>query len=118
MRILRRILATLVVTFSVGFIAIYWIAPVALSFYSSEKALPVTRVLPTDLTDTSVSKAAGTKLSLGGYDFEVPWTDFDESKTDLFPRISLKRRWRAFVFPRAWISLFFPLRLTPSTTNS
>ena len=86
MRILRRTLVTLVVALTVIFIAIYWIAPVALSFYSSKRALPITRVVPSDLSDTSISLAAGTKLLCGGYEFEVPWSDIDESKTELFPK--------------------------------
>lgn len=98
MRILFRILVTLVATLAVGFVAIYWIAPVALSFYSSAKALPVTRVLPADLTETSISKAAGTKLSVGGYDFEVPWTDLDESKTELFPKDKPQKTMARFRF--------------------
>lgn len=98
MRILRRVLLTLFVTLTVGFIAVYWVAPVALSFYSSRKAVPVTRVLPTDLTDTSISKAAGTKLSLGGYDFEVPWDDLDGSKTELFPKDKPQKTMARFRF--------------------
>jgi len=98
MKILRRILIALAVTLTIGFIAIYWIAPVTLSFYSSKKAVPVTRILPTDLTDTSISKAAGTKLSIGGYDFEVPWTDLDDSKTELFPKNKPEKTMARFRF--------------------
>jgi hypothetical protein len=86
MRILRRILVTLVVTLTLAFIAIYRIAPVALSFYESRKALPITRVIPIDLGDNSISQAPGTRLSYLGYDFDVPWTDLDESQTELFPK--------------------------------
>lgn len=85
MIILRRILVTLVVCLTVAFVAIYWVAPVAFSFYTSRKAIPLTRVLPTDLGDTSISQATGTKLSIGDYHFDVPWADLDESKTELFP---------------------------------
>jgi hypothetical protein len=37
--------------------------------------------VPVELTDRSVSKSAGTKLSYFGYEFEVPWIDLDEQKT-------------------------------------
>ena len=85
MRILRRVVVTAVVTIAVIFATAYWIGPIALSFYAARKALPVASVVPTDLKDTSVSQAPGTKLSYFGYDFEVPWSDLDESKTKLYP---------------------------------
>lgn len=86
MGIVRRILVTLVAVLTVAFIGICWVAPVAMSFYSSSKAIPVTRVLPADLKDNLISQAEGTKLSYLGYDFEVPWSDLDESRTELFPK--------------------------------
>jgi hypothetical protein len=86
MKIARRILTTLALTFTVLFIGIYWIVPVALSLYSSRKALPITRVVPTDLRDRSVSERAGAKLSYLGYEFDVPWSDLDDSKTELYPK--------------------------------
>jgi len=86
MRILRRILVTLVVCLTVARIAIYRLVPIAFSFYSSKTAIPITRVLPTDLNDKSIAQAAGTKLSYLGYDFDVPWADLDDSKTELFPK--------------------------------
>jgi hypothetical protein len=33
-----------------------------------------------------VSQAPGPKLSYLGYEFEVPWNDLDDSKTQLFPK--------------------------------
>jgi hypothetical protein len=86
MKIARRILITVAVTLTAVYIGIYWIAPVALSLYSSRKALAITRVVPTDLRDRSVSQAAGAKLSYLGYEFDVPWNDLDESKTELYPK--------------------------------
>ncbi len=61
-------------------------APVALSFEAARKATPVARVVPTDLKDLSVSHAPRTKLSYLGYEFEIPWTDLDESQTRQFPK--------------------------------
>lgn len=86
MKLARRILITVVVTLVVIFVGVNWIAPVALSYYAVSQALPVTRVVPTDLKDLSVSQSPGTKLSYFGYEFEVPWSDLDESKTKLFPK--------------------------------
>ena len=82
---MRRILITVVVTVAVIFMGVGWVAPVALSFYAARKVPPVARVVPTDLKDTSVSQAPGTKLSSFGYQFEVPWSDLDETQTKLYP---------------------------------
>ncbi len=86
MRILRRILITVVVTLAVIFVGVYWVAPVALSFYAARKVPPVARIVPTELKDKSVSDAPGTKLSYFGYEFEVPWNDLDETQTKLGPK--------------------------------
>jgi hypothetical protein len=81
----RRILITAVVTLAFIFVGLNWIAPVAFSFYAARNAPPVARVVPTDLKDQSVSQAPGKKLSYFGYEFEVPWSDLDESQTKLYP---------------------------------
>jgi len=86
MRLLRRILVTVALTFAAIFVGVYWVAPIALSFYAASKALPVARIVPTELNDHSVSLAPGTKLSYLGYEFEVPWNDLDESKTERYPK--------------------------------
>ena len=86
MRILRRILVTIAATGAVILVGVYWVAPVALAFYSARKAPPVARIVPIELTDHSISAAAGAKLSYVGYEFEVPWTDLDDSKTALYPK--------------------------------
>jgi hypothetical protein len=85
MKLARRILTTVVVTLAVIFVAVRWIGPVALSFYEARKVPPVARVVPTDLRDVSVSQAPGRKLLYLGYEFEVPWTDLDETRTKLYP---------------------------------
>ena len=86
MRLLRRILATVVITLGVIALGAFWVAPVALSFDAARKASPVTRVVPTDLKDLSVSQVPGTKLSYVGYEFEIPWTDLDETRTRSIPK--------------------------------
>jgi hypothetical protein len=78
-------LLTVVVTVTVILAVIRWAAPVALSYYSVRKAPPIVRVVPTGLKDLSISQARGLKLSYFGYEFEVPWTDLDESQTKLYP---------------------------------
>lgn len=104
MRLVRRILTTIVITLAVIFVAAYWIAPVALSFYAAKEALPAARVVPTDLRDHSVSQVPGTKLSYCGYEFEVPWTDLDESKTQLYPKDNPDKK-MAFLFFRSGLRL-------------
>jgi hypothetical protein len=86
LRLLRRILVTLVITFAVVFVGVEWIAPVALSYYGARKAPAVTRIVPTDLKDLTVSQAPGSRLSYFGYEFEVPWNDIDETQTKLYPK--------------------------------
>jgi hypothetical protein len=86
MHLLRRVLTTIAVTVAVILICIYWVAPVALSFYAARAAVPVAKVVPTELQDRSVSQAVGPELSYLGYEFEVPWNDLDESKTNLYPK--------------------------------
>jgi len=86
LRVLRRILITVVVTLTVIFVGVSWIAPVVLSFYAARKAPPVARVVPTDLKDQSVSEAPGKKLSYFGYEFQIPWSDLDEAQTKLYPK--------------------------------
>lgn len=98
MRLVRRILITVVITVAFLFIGIYWISPVALSLYSSRKALPITRVVPSDLKNQSVSQTAGAKLSFLGYEFDVPWNDLDESKTELYPKDKPDKRMARLYF--------------------
>lgn len=86
MSLLRRILITVVIAFVVLFAGGYWIAPIALSFYAARKAPAIVTVMPTDLKDHSVSPAPGMKLAYLGYEFEVPWSDLDQSKTVLYPK--------------------------------
>ena len=76
MRLLRRVVLTVVITLTVIFVSVEWISPVALSYYAARNVLPAARV-PTDLKDKSVSDAPGEKLSYVGYEFEVPWNDLD-----------------------------------------
>ena len=86
MKLLRRILITAFVALAVVFVGLNWLAPVALSFYAAKKAPAVASVVPTDLKDKSISKAPGQKLSYFGYEFEVPWSDLDETQTRVYPK--------------------------------
>src|SRR6267154_2814976 len=52
--------------------------------YLTRKA-PVVRVAPAQLSDFSISRSPGRKLSYFGYEFEVPWNDVDEAKSGLIP---------------------------------
>lgn len=82
---LRRILITLVVAVAVIVGGLYCLAPVALSYYETRKAIPITKIVPTELEDRSVSDTQSKKLSYLGYEFEVPWGDLDETLTKLYP---------------------------------
>jgi hypothetical protein len=53
----------------------------ALKARSLGRRQPFLKVRPSELLDFSVSRAPGTTLSFFGYQFEVPWDDFDEAKT-------------------------------------
>ena len=86
MKLLRRILLTAFIILAVIFVGVQWIAPVTLSFYAARKAPPVARVVPADLKDKSVSETPGKKLSYFGYEFEVPWSDLEETQTKLYPK--------------------------------
>lgn len=86
MSIFRRILLKVVIPCGLVFAGGYWIAPIALSFYAAKTAPAAANVVPTDLGDHSVSQAAGLRLSYVGYDFEVPWSDLDDTQTKLYPQ--------------------------------
>jgi hypothetical protein len=45
------------------------------------RKMPVVEKLPVELDDLSVSRAPGAKLAYFGYEFEVPWDDFDQAKS-------------------------------------
>jgi hypothetical protein len=80
MRLPRRILTTVAIT-----LGAFWVAPVALSFDAARTAKPDARVVPTDLKDLSVSQVPGTKVSFVGYEFAIPWTDLDRTRTRSVP---------------------------------
>ena len=44
---------------------------------------PIIWKVPVELTDQSISKSAGRRLSYLGYEFEVPWNDLDEEQTKI-----------------------------------
>jgi hypothetical protein len=52
--------------------------------YLTRKA-PATKLAPAQLTDLSISRSPGRKLSYFGYEFEVPWNDVDEAKSGPIP---------------------------------
>jgi len=85
-RLLRRILITVVIAGAVILTGIYWAGPIVLSFYAARKVPPVARVVPMELKDHTISQNGGMRLSYLGYDFEVPWSDLDEAKTTLYPK--------------------------------
>ncbi|HYY72135.1 MAG TPA: hypothetical protein VE778_00945 [Candidatus Bathyarchaeia archaeon] len=67
--------------------------------YLTRKA-PAVRLAPAQLTDLSISRSPGRKLSYFGYEFEVPWNDVDEAKSGLIPDTN-----KAMIFFRSGNSL-------------
>jgi hypothetical protein len=47
------------------------------------RKLPFVEQTPVPLTDLSISRVPGMKLSYFGYEFEVPWTDIDKEKSKI-----------------------------------
>jgi hypothetical protein len=82
----QTILITAGTALAVALAGMYWIGPVALSFYAAKKAPAVASVVPVDLKNKSISAAPGRTLSYFGYEFEVPWSDLEENKIALYPK--------------------------------
>jgi len=82
---LRRILIAISASVALIAFCVYWVAPVATSFWTAHRVPIGARQVPVDLSDLSISQSAGKNLSYFGYAFEIPWTDIDETKTKLYP---------------------------------
>lgn len=100
MKLLRRILITLAVIYA----ALCWIGPAGV-LYFAKTAPAVTRVVPTELKDVSTSASPGKKLSYFGCEFEVPWSDLDESQTQVLPE-SKHNMYTAWLSFRSGLKLF------------
>src|SRR5947209_7802711 len=82
---LRRIVLALAIIFLIAVVVTQWALPVALSIQTAHKPPNQAWLVPREVGDHTVSSAPGTKLSYFGYEFEVPWTDLDDSKTESYP---------------------------------
>ena len=60
------------------------VATLGARYYLARKA-PIVTMAPAPLTDLSISRSPGKRLSYFGYEFEVPWNDVDEAKSGLVP---------------------------------
>jgi len=49
------------------------------------KQVPIVRKLPVRLTDSALTQSPGRKVDFCGYDFDVPWSDLNDSKTKSSP---------------------------------
>jgi len=56
---------------------------IALGVRYLARKTPLVGMAPAQLTDLSVSRSPGRKLSYFGYEFEVPWNDMDEAKSSI-----------------------------------
>jgi hypothetical protein len=61
---------------------------------------PILLKVPVRLSDQSISKAPGRRLSYLGYEFEVPWDDLDEAHTKLL------RNWQVISFKSGKMIVF------------
>ncbi|HET6177430.1 MAG TPA: hypothetical protein VFE61_10885 [Candidatus Sulfotelmatobacter sp.] len=59
MKIIARILIAIVALAT----CLGWMLPIGLSLYLTKTAPAIAKVVPTDLADSSISQASGTKLS-------------------------------------------------------
>jgi hypothetical protein len=103
---LWRILISLAVALALLVLVVTGIFPVALSFYAAHKAPAIARIVPTEISDHSLSKAPGVNLSYFGYEFEIPWNDLDENQTKLYPADKATKN-RADLHFRSGLRLLF-----------
>jgi hypothetical protein len=68
--------------YSWGFQSMVW-----WQYKGFSKSLPVLKLTPQDPPRASVNSAKGMTLSHAGFEFEVPWTDYDREKTKYFKKI-------------------------------
>jgi hypothetical protein len=106
MRRIRRIAIGVVV----GVVLLGWIIPAGIFLYIARTTPAVDKVVPTQLSDMSVSPVPGKKLSYFGYEFEVPWRDLDDAQTQLFERPDSQTVWLGF---RSGLKLFVAFRTKP-----
>lgn len=120
MKLVRRILVTVICTLAVIVLVVRFIAPVALSFLVARQAPAVARIVPTELPDRSVSEAPATRLTYLGYEFEVPWDDLDESKTQFYPKDDAGKTRAVLVFRSGlhlMVSAIPPREMADAFTN-
>ena len=78
--------AVAIILLAVTFLLLFGYQSFAMLTMRSEVArFPVMDKTPIALTDFSVSRGSGKPISRFGYEFEVPWTDIDETKSIEFP---------------------------------
>src|SRR4030081_3151921 len=49
------------------------------------KQVPIVRRVPVRLTDSALTQSPGRKVGFCGYDFDVPWSDLNDSRTKSLP---------------------------------
>ena len=54
------------------------------ALYTS-KQVPIVRKVPVHLRDSALTQTPGRKVAFCGYDFDVPWSDLNDSKTKSSP---------------------------------
>ena len=51
--------------------------------------VPLVKIVPVDLRDSSIANSTGAELSYFGFDFQLPWNDFDEQKSKKYPKLEI-----------------------------
>jgi hypothetical protein len=107
------------VTLATLFIGAEWVAPVVMSIETARKPPRDARLVPVELQDLTISQAPGRKLSYVGYEFEIPWNDLDQTKTEVHGGmvvLSFRSGLKMIVGaspPKLWVhSLFSDSRVT------
>jgi hypothetical protein len=103
MKLIRGIAIGIVV----GILLLVWILPTGLFLYITKNTPAVAKVVPAQLRDVSVSSAASKKLTYFGYEFEVPWSDLDDSQTKVCDCANLQTVELRF---QSGLKLFFAFR--------
>lgn len=79
-RLLVRLAAFLLATFLVlGTLAWFFALPLEARYWARQ--VPVLRLTPAPIRDSSVTESTGQKITFCGSAFEIPWSDLNDAKT-------------------------------------
>jgi hypothetical protein len=70
----------LVIVVTAGALAWFFALPLEARYYA--RRLPVLRQTPTSVQDSAFTESTGQKIAFCGCEFDVPWSDLDETTTE------------------------------------